>query len=141
MADFVVYHTADRMGYSAAAVRGFSLLTNKNVPSVIGSKLWLITGEGTPRVYYLRGHFTPNRRTRTEESGFMWLVEGPPTSGVKLPRKRWAVLNGRPWFVDFRRSQGNFAFGLQAIRDERFIRELENALTQARAAHPTMGFQ
>lgn len=60
MADFVVYHSPDRMGYSADTVRGFSILTNKNVPSVVGSRVWLLTGEGTPRTYYLRGHFTPN---------------------------------------------------------------------------------
>lgn len=74
MAEFVVYHSPERMGYSAETVRGFSILTNKNVPSVVGSRVWLLMGEGTPRTYYLRGHFTPTRRTRTEESGFAWLV-------------------------------------------------------------------
>jgi len=131
MADFVVYHSPERMGYPADTVHGFSLLTNKNVPSVVGSRVWLLTGEGTPRTYCLRGCFTPNKRLRTEESGFLWLVEGPRASGVKLPRRRWAVLNGKSWFEDFRRSQGSFAFGLQVIRDERYIRGLEAALRQA----------
>jgi hypothetical protein len=131
MAEFVVYHRPDRMGYSADTVRGFSLLTNKNVPSVVGSRVWLLTGEGTPRTYYLRGYFTPNKRSRTEESGFLWLVEGSRASGVKLPRSRWAVLNGKSWFKDFRRSQGSFAFGLQVVRGDRYVRGLEAALRQA----------
>jgi hypothetical protein len=63
------------MGYAADAVRGFSLLTNKNVPSVVGSRVWLLTGEGTPRI---------------------------------------------------------FAFGLQAIRDQRYVRGLEAALREVR---------
>src|SRR6185503_5836219 len=82
MAEFVVYHSPVRMGYSANTVPGFSILTNRNVPSVVGSRVWLLTGAGTPRTYYLRGHFTPTRRTRTEESGFVWLVEGPRSSGT-----------------------------------------------------------
>jgi hypothetical protein len=131
MPEFVVYHSPDRMGYSADTVPGFSILTNKNVPSVVGSRVWLLTGEGTPRTYYLRGHFTPTRRTRTEESGFAWLVEGPRSSGVKLPRHRWAALNDTPWFEDFRRAQGSFAFGLQAVRETRFVRGLATALRRA----------
>ena len=138
MADFVVYHSPDRMGYSASSSGGFGFLTNKKTTSVIGSRVWLITGEGTPRTYYLRGHFTPTRRAQTEESGFMWLIEGPRSSGVKLPRKRWAVLNGRPWFDDFRRSQGSFAFGLQAIGGERYIHGLEAALREAQTQRPRL---
>ena len=131
MAEFVVYHHPERMGYPADSVRGFSLLTNKNLPSVVGSRVWLLTGEGSPRTYYLRGYFTPTRRMRTEEAGFAWLVEGPRTSGIKLPRYRWPVLNDTDWFRDFRRSQGSFAFGLQAVREKRYVRGLEAAFRQA----------
>jgi len=48
MAEFVVYHHPERMGYPADSVRGFSLPTNKNLPSVVGSRVWLLTGEGSP---------------------------------------------------------------------------------------------
>ena len=34
-------------------------------------------------------------------------------------------LNDQDWFEEFKKSQGNFAFGLQRISDERFIRGLE----------------
>ena len=132
MAEFVVYHNPDRMGYTADAVDGFNILTNKNVPSVLGSRVWLLTGEGAPRTYYLRGHFTATRRSRSDEAGFAWLVEGSRTSGFKLPRRRWVILNDEPWFRDFRRSQGNFALGLQSITDRRYIKGLEKALRTGR---------
>jgi hypothetical protein len=120
------------MGYPADVVGNCNFVTNKNIPSVIGSRVWLVTGEGTPRVYYLTGCFTPTKRSVYGEQGFMWLVEGSPRSGVRLRRKQWPVLNGEPWFKDFRRSQGNFGLGLQAIKDSRYVRGLEKALRKAR---------
>jgi hypothetical protein len=64
MADFVVYHAPERMGYSADTVHGFGLLT-KNVPSVVGSRVWLLTGEGRlePTISEAASRLTRVKRT------------------------------------------------------------------------------
>jgi hypothetical protein len=135
VADFVAYHNPDTMGYAADEVDGLNFLTNKNIPSVVGSRVWMLTGEDSPRIYYLTGHFTPTTRSRFGKAGFAWRIDGPPTSGIQLPRNNWPVLNDEEWFSEFRVSQGNFGLGLQAIRDKRYVRGLESALS--RAVSPT----
>ena len=131
MADFVGYHNPDTMGHNADEVDGFQFLTDKNISSVVGSRLWLLTGEEHPRVYYLVGHFTPTKRSPYAKGGFRWLLEGPPAAGVELPRRKWPILNDEDWFDDFRASQGNFGLGLQAITNKRYVRGLESALKRA----------
>lgn len=136
MTDFVAYHNPDTMGYEADEVDGFNFLTNKNVPSVVGSRVWMLTGKGRPRTYYLVGHFTPTTRSRYGLAGFAWRIDGPPNSGIQLPKRSWLALNDEEWFSEFRVSQGNFGLGLQPIRDKRFVRGLESALSQAVSVSP-----
>lgn len=127
MSDFLVYHNPDRMKYPASQVKEPTAVTDKPVGSKnIGDRIWLVTGEGQPRVYYLVGWFQiaaiePNidREFRTRLIG-EW--------GVRLPRKSWVVLNKDDWFPEFRTKQGNFAFGFQPIKELRFVRGLERAL-------------
>jgi len=61
MADFVAYHTADRMGYPASASGGFSFLTNKKTTSVLGSRVWQTIGEER----YIRGLEVALREAQT----------------------------------------------------------------------------
>jgi hypothetical protein len=132
MADFVVYHNPDRMGYSARKVTAFRVVTNKDVPLIIGSRIWLITGDGRPRTYSLIGHLTAMNRRRNAQTGFAWEISAPLSAGIQIPASQWPELNHEPWWDDFLASQGNFGFGLQIIRDLRFIKGLEDVLSRAR---------
>lgn len=40
------------------------------------------------------------------------------------------VLDDEEWFPEFKRSQGNFAFGFQSITDARFVRGLETVASR-----------
>jgi len=125
-----VYHSPERMGYSVAGYRRPCFLTNKRVTAgALGTRVWLLTGEWRPRRYYLRGTLVVARFESADEDGFRWRVCGRDA--------RYFVpmldVTDAEWFDPFRRSQGSFAFGFQAIADPRFVRALEEAFATARA--------
>lgn len=102
------------MGYTATDVNALSILTSKRPKGALtGNRVWLLTGEGTPRTFYLRGTFLVSD---VEDSG-------APDFGTVILGKDGAmfssmfVLNHELWFPGFRRNQGNFAFGFQSIND------------------------
>jgi hypothetical protein len=128
VSDFLVYHNPDTMKYSAREITGLSIVTNKPATGVKGARVWLITGEGKPRTYYLCGHFFADEVGPSPQKGFRTRVAG--SRGLLI--RKWPVLNDEPWFPDFRRGQGNFAFGLQPIADRVVIRELERIAKQAK---------
>jgi hypothetical protein len=119
MKDFAVYHNPDVMGLSVEKIDGLSIVTDKKVSDMQGHRVWLMTGEGRPRTFLLRSYFIVDRFEigdgyQTKLSGKDGRVFDPMLE-----------LNKEEWFDDFKRSQGNFAFGLQRIKDEEFIRGLE----------------
>jgi hypothetical protein len=127
--EIVVYHNPDAMGYPASKVTKPVIVTNKTVsPDTVGSRVWLLTGEGQPRRFYVRGTFLVNRIESGEDEGFRTRVWG---TGPRFA-KPLVEITDEPWFDDFKRSQGNFAFGFQSIRDTRFVRGLEAAFAKSR---------
>ena len=122
MSHYVVYHNPKVMDNPASEIVGFSVVTDKPAPlDLQGSTIWLLTGEGTPRRYYLVQRFTADRIEPGEDQGFRTRVAAD-TGDRFRPMIR---IDEEEWFRDFLRSQGNFAFGLQRISDDRFIRGLE----------------
>jgi hypothetical protein len=122
MKDYVVYHNPDSMGTSVENVDPLAIVTNKKINDAYGDRVWLITGDGSPRMFLLRSYFVVDQMDVggefvTRLSGIDGKVFDPMVE-----------LNGEEWFQDFKKSQGNFAFGLQRIKEERFVRGLE-ALT------------
>ena len=122
--DAVVYHSPERMGFSVAASREPYFLTNKRVaPDAVGTRVWLLTGEGRPRRYWLRGTFTVARVESGADEDFRLRVWGADA--------RWldpmVDVTDAEWFDALRRSQGSFAFGFQTIADPRLVRALEGA--------------
>ena len=120
MRHLVAYHNPEKMGYSADEVTDLCVVTNKAVDSLIGDRIWLIQGEGKPRKYVLRGTFIVASTGPDEEDGFRYVVRGYEGE-LFVPHIPVGIL---PWFERFKRSQGNFAFGLQPI-DEAVVRELK----------------
>jgi len=123
MSEFVVYHNPDSMGYPAEEVDTLSIVTDKSASAAIGSRIWLLTGEGMPRTFYLCGWFTATSIGPDPNGEFNTLVQG--TAGAMLRKKRWPVLNHLPWFPQFKETQGNFAFGFQPINQADVVKGLE----------------
>ena len=120
--EFLCYHSPEKMGYPASEVRSLEILTNKRVSSdVVGARVWLVTGEGRPRTYYLRGWFRIDTIESGDDEGYRLRIAG--REGRRL--HPMPVLNEEPWFARLRRSQGSFAFGFQAIGDASLVRALE----------------
>jgi hypothetical protein len=121
MKDVLVYHNPDSMGYPASEVTEPVIVTNKRVGAeALGDRIWLITGEGRPRRYFLRGFFTATRVESAEDKGFRTRVWGDQAHFTKS----MIEITDEEWFPDLRQSQGNFAFGYQVIKDPRFVRGL-----------------
>lgn len=135
MKDVIVYHNPDAMGYAASEVTDPVIVTNKRVSSeAIGDRIWLITGEGQPRRYYLCGYFNATEVEPAEDEGFRTRVRGEHTH---FTRKMIAI-SDEEWFPDLRRSQGNFAFGYQVIKEPRFVQGLEEAIRRSSANSVTI---
>jgi 5-methylcytosine-specific restriction enzyme A len=124
MRDFVVYHNPDSMGQVVSEGSGFSAVTDKNVGDIFGDRVWLLTGEGSPRKFYVRSYFTVDKLEPGSGQGFITRISGE-TGEVFDPM---IEIGTEDWFVDFRKQQGNFAFGFQPINDFRFVAGLEKAV-------------
>jgi hypothetical protein len=128
MPDVVVYHNPDSMGWPASEVHEPDIVTNKPVSNAfVGSRIWLLTGEGKPRRFFLRGVFTISEIGGGEERWFRTRIRGVEARFFTP----MIELTGQGWFQDLKRSQGNFAFGFQRISDERLIRALESSAASA----------
>lgn len=131
MSEVIVYHNPDSMGYPASEVTGPEVLTDKRLSDdAVGDRIWLLTGEGQPRRFFLRGVFKADCVESGEDEGFRTRVRG---SNAKFFDPMIELTN-REWFRDLKRSQGNFAFGYQTVSDPRFVRGLESAILDARPA-------
>ena len=121
MKNFLVYHNPDTMHEPVTAVDANSIVTNKRVSAVEGSRVWLITGEGSPRTFFLRSYFLVDNVDVPKRSKFKTRISGH-TGKVFDPM---IPLGQEKWFEEFKRQQGNFAFGFQPIRDQQVITGLE----------------
>jgi len=124
LTDFVVYHKPERMGYEALDVDRLAVYTDKARQNAMGGRVWLLTGEDTPRKYLLRAAFVIDEVSRSDKADFRTRLSGK--SGHFF--HPMPVLNAQPWFARFRRSQGNFAFGFQRICDAKAVDALVKLL-------------
>ncbi|MBK8302047.1 MAG: HNH endonuclease [Chloracidobacterium sp.] len=122
--DFVVYHNPDVMGYSATAAQPLSVVTNKPAGSALGGRVWLITGQGNPRKYYVRSWFIVDDISSGKDRGFETRLTGT-TGEVYDPL---IPIEMGDWWDDFRKSQGNFAFGFSPIKSSETIKHLESLI-------------
>lgn len=113
MTDYVVYHKAELMGYNALDVDKLAIYTKKPASGSVGSRVWLVAGEGSPRKYRLRATFLIGGIEPSDKPGFKNLVSG--TDGQFLDPM--PLLNTEAWFPAFVEEQGRFAFGFNPIRN------------------------
>lgn len=88
-------------------------MKNKPATNIIGGRIWLITGEGNPRTYRLRAMFRIGEIELSDNPKFKKLIT--ETDGQIFNSMR--LLNKESWFSEFRKEQGNFAFGFNPIRN------------------------
>ncbi|MBK9173227.1 MAG: hypothetical protein IPM28_09515 [Chloracidobacterium sp.] len=122
MKDFVVYHNPNAMGYPAGEHPELTVLTNKRVSDVIGDRVWLLTGEGKPRKFFLCAWFFIDHIDSGEDEGFATCISG--TTGRKFD-PMIPIDKNAEWFHDLKQEQGNFAWGFSKIKSEAAIGELE----------------
>ena len=121
MPDYVVYHNPDKRGFSAAECKDFRVLTSNTVPNeVIGSRIWLLTGEGRPRKYYLASTFIAENVTHDDVEGFQNCI----SAAIGQMFRPMIRIDEENWFPDFLYHQGNFAFGFGVIREEQVVNGL-----------------
>lgn len=95
----------------------FGIVTNSPVREIEGSTVWLIKGKGSPKKYSLCYQFIAEGVESGEEHGFKHRVYGSKGSWHKPAIE----LNSMAWFPDFRKAQGNFAFGLSPINQPEVV--------------------
>ena len=125
MDHFVQYHNPEVMGgpYEASD-KGFGIVTDKPFNSLNGATVWLVTGKGHPRQYYLCSTFTVDRVEQEHAGRFRFRVSG----SVGHDLNPFVEIGKLPWFADLLKATGNFALGLQHIRNQSIIRGLQKAI-------------
>src|SRR5258708_3004368 len=106
MKDYVVYHNPDVMP-PLAEFPPFLALTNKTIADERGSRVWVVGGEGRPRIFFVRSYFFVDEIGSGAEYGFKTKLSG--TTGEAF--KPMIRIDDLEWFDDFMRSQGNFRRG------------------------------
>ena len=121
---FVQYHNPDKMGGPYRRGTGsFRVVTNKAFDGIAGSYIWLVTGIGKPRRYFICQAFIADEVVAHSDPPFGFRVSGKIGSDYEVE------IGHLNWFPELRRIMGNFAFGFQSITDQRIISGLMQAVT------------
>src|SRR5436309_2449379 len=123
MSHFVQYHNPDVMGVPYKPSYGkFGIVTNKILRSLDGATVWLLTGKGRPRHYYLCSIFTVDKLERGNFGRFHSLVSG----SVGRHLSPFVEIGELPWFPELLKATGNFGLGLQRISNKAIIRGFQD---------------
>lgn len=120
------------MGYPAIDVEKLAIYTSKSIDkeNIENGRIWLIAGEGSPRSYFLRATFRIGGLAPSSKPNFEYCIAG--TDGQlfdPMPN-----LTTEAWFPAFKKAQGNFAFGFNAIKDSGVVAGLKSIL-KARSSY------
>lgn len=111
ISDFVIYHNPDVMG-PLEDEPTFEVFTNKSVSGAKpGDRVWLITGEGTPRKFSLACWFYIDGFRSADELGFKHCISGSEGEAFSP----FVEIEQDEWFTQLKKDQGNFAFGFNQI--------------------------
>ena len=103
--------------------------TNKPVslPKNAEDRIWLVAGEGSPTQYFLRATFLIAKVEESDKPGFEYLVTGKDGQLFEpMP-----LISKEAWFPEFRKKQGNFAFGFNIIKQS----DVQDGLRKIHKAH------
>lgn len=120
MKHFVQYHNPDVMGPFRPSQKTFGIVTDKRAGLQEGDTVWLITGEGRPRQYFLCETFVAEKIASEAIHKFRYRVsstDGKPLYPLKVDKSS-------DWFQELLRITGNFRYGLQPISSKAVIEGL-----------------
>ena len=121
MKHFLINHKPEIMGYSLDSVKEFIAFTNKEVTNnIIGDKVWLITGEGKPKAFFLKMYFIIDDIKSGTEKNFKSKLIGINGKNFATMKR----IDNLPWFEAFRKQMANFV-GFTEIKQQKYIDELE----------------
>lgn len=121
MKHYLIFHNPEKMGYPLDSVKEFTAFTNRELTNnIIGNKLWLITGEGNPKEYFLKMYFIIDDIKSGKEKNFKTKLIG---NDGKILEKKIRIDNS-PWFEEFRKQMAFFV-GFAEIKHQEYIDELE----------------
>lgn len=121
--NYVQYHNSDARGkLNKNRSNYFGISTKKRISSLVGSRIWLISGRGNPKKYYLEFWFiVDDVKSLAEDTEFKFFVTGKQGKSFKSA----ILLNKFSWFKDFLKSQQNFSMGLRKI-EKKYVEKLKN---------------
>ncbi len=126
MRNFVQYHNPDVMGIPYKSSTGnFSIFSDKFFRSLVGATVWLVTGKGQPRHYYLCSTFTVDRVEGDNAGRLRNRVSG----SVGQDLDPFVEIGEMSWFPELLKMTGNFGLGLQPITNKTIIRGLEDVVS------------
>lgn len=101
-AHYVQYHNSQIMGeIQDRDIDSFGISTSKSFADLIGSHIWLVSGMGKPRKYFLHYYFVADRiRRLPKSSGFKFSVSGD-IGRIFEPA---ISISNLPWFKAFLKS-------------------------------------
>ncbi len=130
MKHYVQYHNTEKQGPLDSSGTGpMTIVSSKSIGHLLDQRVWLISGEGTPRTYQLEYTFVVDE-----------VLAGAPSvaSGLRGTRFRPAVrLSGEAWFESFLLAQQNFSLGVREIQPEAIagLLDIERQFDAVHARH------
>ena len=125
---FLAYHNAEKRGtrlYEDGFQGDFAFETRKSVQNMAGNKIWILEGYGKPKTYLFRGYYDVDVVESDENDDQLYYLVGKEGEFIEHE----VVLNNEFWFPSLRRMQGNFGFGIQALRQE-YVQKFEILLAE-----------
>jgi hypothetical protein len=110
----------EKRGPIAFSSEPCKVVTNKTVQTLHGDRIWLVSGEARPRTYSLRGSFVVAEIQQDSSETERYQVWGSTERWFKAPIR----IDTHSWFESLKRVTGNFAFGLQRIKNPDITRGL-----------------
>ena len=121
MRHFIQVHNPDRMRPYNQFKKAFRIVTNKPVEGLIGETIWLVTGTGRPRDYYLCSRFVVDRIGHQDSGAFRNYASGSKGQNFAPQVK----IDEQDWFPGLLKKCARFSLGLQRIKSEAIIRGLQ----------------
>ena len=101
--------------------KNFAIVSDKFFESLVGGTVWLVTGKGRPRRYFLCSSFVVDKVERNNAGRFRNRATGSTGRDFDVE------IGELSWFPELLKTTGNFGLGLLPISSKAIIRGLQKA--------------
>jgi len=128
MCHLIQHHNLNIMGLSyQASHKNFSIVTNRFFASLVGGTVWLVTGKGRPRRYFLCSSFIVDKVERDNAGRFRNRAIGSAGRDLNVE------IGELPWFPELLKMTGNFGLGLLPISKKQSFRVFKRSYDNKRS--------